>query len=159
MSFKHLLPFTLLLGACQGALAPPPPCGDAGPTPVQDASPGPVADAGAPDVAKPSCEQGGPLRIDSISPDRVTLPRNGDDSYTIVYMRGCGFDGVKDVEVNVYSVPFRVISNDAIAFTLPSREFNREAFVSDAEFNLPYRAQVDVIKIQPDQAQTFITFE
>lgn len=104
-------------------------------------------DASTPDVSAPDASpdvEAGPcaLRVDSLSPSTV---RGGE----LVTMRGCGFLGVRDVQVNVYSVPYRIVDDFTIVFTT----WTPEDFVE-----LPYSAAVDVIRIQPDQVQAFLTY-
>lgn len=113
------------------------PCPDAGLE--LDAAP---VDAGAGDAL--SDVDAGPcaLRVDSLEPSTV---RGGE----LVTMRGCGFVGVRDVEINVTSVAFVVVDDSTIVFPAPTL---------DDFVELPFDAPVDVIRRQPDQVQARLTY-
>lgn len=118
-----------------------PPCPDAG----LELDAAPAVDASAPD-ASPAVEAGPcALRVDSLTPS--TVPAAGG---VLVRMRGCGFLGVRDVEVNVTSVDFTIVDDETIVFRAWSPDFPLE---------LPYSAEVDIIRKQPDQAQTWLTYQ
>lgn len=141
--------------ACQAGVASDPvPCPDAA---LTDASPpvpaDPRVDASF-DSASPNdggfhCKW---LEINSIAPAVVTLPRGTDTPWAVIVLHGCGFNAVRDVEVNVMSVPFTVIDDETIAFDLP--------FWHAEDFEvLPATVQVDVIVRPATQVQTNLTFQ
>jgi len=108
--------------------------------------------------AKEACEvnQGGvylpptepwcPLSIESLVPSEVWA---GQAHNTLIVAKGCGFEGVRDVQVNVTSVPFEVLNNTTMVFLAALEPLDLD--------NLPL-GEVDIIRVQPDQVQTFITY-
>lgn len=115
--------------ACGGETSGPPGDASSDAIVVQDASP----------EAAPPCS----LRIDSLSP-REVQSRGGE----VVVIRGCGFRGVIDVQINVMSVDYEVVDDREI------RARTQEIWLDDP--SQPYTAQVDVIRRTDDQAQTFL---
>lgn len=143
----HRLAFVaaaLALAACTVTSSPSSPpssssCPDAGPPPVElDAAP--AADA-SPDVDAEPCA----LRVDSLVP--TVVPTAGG---VLVTMSGCGFLGVRDVEVNVQSVPFSIVDDHTIVF---------RAWVPDEGTVFPFSAEIDIIRKQPDQVQTWLVYQ
>lgn len=118
------------------------PCSDAGAGPIQDSSI-PPKDPSSPDamLSEPCA-----LRVDSIDPPMIRLSEGGS---VLVRVRGCAFVGVQDVQVNVTSVSFIVLDDTTLVF--------RSSDVGMPP--VPYRAEVDIIKRQPDQTQTFLTYQ
>lgn len=129
------------LVACGSTIPDPTPC------PTTDAAPPPPAsDAGldGSDGSAPGLPC--PLRVDNIAPSMVFY---GQAHNTVVTAKGCGFLGVADVQVNVTSVAFKAIDDYTLVF-LASRDPIEGP-------DLPL-GEVDIIRKQPDQVQTFITY-
>ncbi len=145
-SWTLLSPLTLLL-ACGGSVpatstAPAEPCSS---TDAGDAGESPDVSVRV-EAAVAVCSGG--LTVETMDPTAV--PYSGAHE-ALITLRGCGFTGVRDVEVNVYSVPFRVLDDRTLVF-LAARE------PLDASGEYPLQVQVDVIKNQPEQTQTFLTY-
>ena len=70
----------------------------------------------------------------------------------LVTLKGCNFLPVRDVEVNVYSVPFVVVDDRTIVFRAPP--------ASELGLEEPpaFPVQVDVIAKQPNQSQAGLTY-
>lgn len=140
-----LLAATLL--ACSGAVDHAGP--DAAPCEATEPAPTtPAADAAAPDVAVSDahgCRYPGMMDLDSVSPAAVTIDETA-GTRPLITFRGCGFTGVRDVQVNVYSVQFVVVDDATIVATIPV-EWKR------SDFALPITVKVDILKQQPDQVQ------
>ncbi len=151
------LALSLALTACGGDNSQPSqePNLEPSPRPVQDASP----ERRAPGASTPPLDGGTgrgdgggeacALSVDSIDPTGVFY---GQAHNTIVVARGCGFLGVRDVEVNVGSVPFRAIDDHTLVFLAAA------APLDTSVFEYPMTVQVDILRIQPDQVQTFFTW-
>ena len=71
----------------------------------------------------------------------------------MIVAKGCGFLTVRDVQVNVHSVPFTAIDD----FTLVFPASHEPIMLDDAGDDLPL-GEVDILRIQPDQVQGFITY-
>lgn len=90
------------------------------------------------------------FHVDSLEPTTVLA---GQAHNTVVLAHGCGFTNVLDVEVSVASVPFRVLNDSTLVFLAAQEPY------AVGSFTLPYRAEVDIIKSQPNQVQTWITLQ
>ncbi len=89
------------------------------------------------------------LTVDVLDPSGVFY---GQAHNTLVIARGCGFLGVKDVQVNVTSVPFLAVDDKTLVFA-GAREP-----LDTSTMTFPYRAEIDIIRTQLDQVQTFFTY-
>lgn len=153
----------LSLAACGGASEGAAPSGEA-PAPCADAAPHMPVDARVEPDATPAADAGtdakacgfvnphpgypsSTVEAHALDPAAIDL---GDDPEVVTYvvLRGCGFLDVQDVEVNVISQGFRIVSDDTIVVAV--KGFTR------ADFELPTRVQVDVIVRPANQAQLFL---
>lgn len=144
---------SLALVACSSPAPQDSPDADAAPTidaAVPDA--GPASDAALADAGFPPCNPGDPLRLDEIAPalghDNTIAPHG----QVIIFAYGCGFKGMRDVQVNVQSVRFEVYSDTGLGFVVPAVDIETTP-------ELPHTVQVDFIKVQPDQVQGSITYD
>ncbi len=148
----------LTLSACGGAAHDAPCTALASDASTPDAGED-ASDASVVDAAPVPCNSHDfTLSVQSVFPDHVILNSSGCSGN--VTFKGCGFIGVRDVQVNVQSVPFTVVDDTTIVAALCS--FSRADYPTlsaAASPNVTVVVQADIIKRQPDQVQIALTFE
>lgn len=88
-----------------------------------------------------------PFKLDHFEPVTVLV---GQAQNTLVVAKGCGFLTVRDVQVDVVSVPFRALDDTTLVFAASRNPIEPGP--------LPL-GEVDILRTPPEQVQGFLKYE